>query len=33
MRDDYRLHAETKVAPAVGTVAIPAGMQQLALKL
>jgi hypothetical protein len=32
-RDDYRLHAETKVAPAVGTVAIPDGMQQLALTL
>ena len=32
MRDDYRLSAETKVAPAVGTAAISAGMQQLALK-
>ena len=32
MRDDYRLSAETKVAPATETAAISAGMQQLALQ-
>jgi hypothetical protein len=33
MRDDCSLHAETMVAPAVGTVALLEGMQQLALTL
>jgi hypothetical protein len=33
MRDDCSLHAETRVAPAVGAVALLEGMQQLALTL
>ncbi len=33
MRDEYRLSAETKVAPDIETAAISTGMQQLALQI